>query len=119
MAFRWACDACGGLHGSNPSRCRSCGSSVFTPISQEELARHSPSPTEVESLDPDQILTYGTTPDPDFASSPDVAPDGSIQTGQQPNPQAAKIHAGWRVPWWVVLGLSLFLLYGMVAYLVL
>lgn len=30
------------------------------------------------AIDPDEIVTYGATPEPDFPSSPDVAPDGSI-----------------------------------------
>lgn len=78
MAFRWVCNRCGQLHGSNPSKCGACGSTVLTPISRATVAEQTNNPREVESLDPDEILTYGTTPDPDFPSSPDVAPDGSI-----------------------------------------
>lgn len=79
MAYRWACDSCGQLHGRNPSRCRDCGATVFTPISRERLAEATDQrPATVESLDPDDVITYGTTPDPEFPSSPDVAPDGSI-----------------------------------------
>lgn len=80
MAFRWVCNTCGQLHGSNPQRCRGCGASVLSPLSKSKVAEHTTSPADVESLNPDEIVTYGTAPEPDFQSSPDVAPDGSIAT---------------------------------------
>lgn len=76
----WACDRCGTLHTQNPAECRSCGHQIFTPVSRDELARQSEGIDDPAALDDETIQTMGTTPDPEYDSSPDVAVDGSIAT---------------------------------------
>jgi len=83
MSFRWACNTCGQLHGTNPTKCRNCGASVFTPVSRDEVASQASNPRSVEAIDPDEITTYGKTPDPEFESSPDVNPDGSLSESSE------------------------------------
>lgn len=78
MAFRWACTTCGELHESNPTRCRNCGGSASTPASKRRVRQHSYERGQTRAIDPDDLLTVGTEPDPDLASSRDVRPDGSV-----------------------------------------
>jgi hypothetical protein len=81
MAFRWACEQCGELHGRNPSACRKCGSHVFEPVSEATVSEHAVERGDHYALDSDSLTTVGTTPDDEnYASSPDVAPDGSLKT---------------------------------------
>lgn len=119
MAFRWVCNTCGELHGRNPTRCRGCGGSIFTPVSQSRIAEYSEKPAEVESMNPDQIVTYGSTPEPEYESSPDVALDGSIQTENGSEPVEPGSENGWLIPWWVVMGVMLLGVSGVLAYFVL
>lgn len=116
MAFRWVCNTCGSLHGSNPTQCRSCGSSILSPASRERISNHASNPTEVKSLDPEKILTYGTTPEPDYPSSPDVATDGSMEAPTVQNGVSEESDSNWLTPWRVLLAFSLLLLYGMVGF---
>lgn len=74
----WACDRCGTLHTQNPSECRNCGHQIFEPIGDTELRRHSESTTQPEAIDDSAVKTMGTSVEPDYDSSPDVAVDGSI-----------------------------------------
>lgn len=77
----WACDRCGTIHTQNPAECRSCGHQIFDPVSRQELARRSEGINDPETMDAEDIRTMGTTPDPEYDSSPDVAVDGSIADG--------------------------------------
>lgn len=119
MAFRWVCKTCGNLHGTNPSQCRNCGASILSPVSRKRVSRHSSQPAEVESLDPDGIITYGTTPTPDYPSSPDVAVDGSVKDESNEPVDTDGTDSALIAPWQVALGLSILFMYGLVAVLVL
>ncbi len=37
MTFRWQCEGCGEIHGTNVDRCRSCGTDVFRPLTLSDL----------------------------------------------------------------------------------
>lgn len=76
----WACTRCGTLHTQNPSDCRECGHRIFTSVSREEAGQRSEGIEGPDPLSDDEILSMGTEPDPEFESSPDLNPDGSIKT---------------------------------------
>lgn len=103
MAFRWACNRCGQLHGGNPARCISCRHTVLTPVSRATVEEHGieepktdywtpedePDGSDVTTptaIDPGEITTYRGTPDVEYESSPDVALDGSIAGPETPAP---------------------------------
>jgi len=71
----WVCDRCGTIHSQNPLECRECGHRIFDSMHADEYERkydeEPPAPV-------DDAITMGTTPEPDFDSSPDVAVDGSV-----------------------------------------
>ena len=74
----WVCDRCGTIHSQNPPECRNCGHRIFDSMQPTEYERqYGEEPPEAV----DDAITMGTTPEPDFESSPDVAVDGSIDTG--------------------------------------
>jgi len=78
----WVCERCGTLHTETPSKCRKCGRTAF------RLARDGDRPSEhsqgPEAVDTDRSQTYGTTPEPEYDSSPDVAVDGSVDAPEEP-----------------------------------
>lgn len=97
----------------------------------EAAARHTtthnqPSPSEPPSrkrdtptaIDPDEIATYTSAPDPDFDSSPDVALDGSIKTEESSASIESETKAGWSIPWWAIIGVTLLCFYGAFAYFI-
>ena len=77
----WECERCRTIHTQNPSECRSCGHKIFSPINDRELERRTDSNTSVESSDISEGQTMGTSKDPNFEKSPDVAKDGSVKAG--------------------------------------
>jgi len=76
----WMCTRCGTVHTQNPDECRECTATTFEPVAESDL--QSSSSTGPDALDDTETQTYGTTPDPEFESSPDVAVDGSVEAGQ-------------------------------------
>ncbi len=80
--MNWACGRCGTVHTQNPSACRNCGGTAFRPVRDTDLPNTgSQGPEAVEM---EQTQTYGTTPEPEYDSSPDVAVDGSVDVPEQP-----------------------------------
>lgn len=80
--MQWACERCGTVHTQTPSECRTCEATAFRPARPGELPdsdADSPDP-----ITPGETQTYGTTPDPDYESSPDVATDGSVERTVKP-----------------------------------
>jgi len=77
----WLCTRCETVHTQNPEECRECTATTFEPVAESDLQPNSP--TGLDALDDTEALTYGTTPDPGFESSPDVAVDGSVETSQR------------------------------------
>jgi len=71
----WVCEQCNTVHTQNPTACRNCDHRIFESMPPEEYERRYDE-DRPESVEP---ITFGTTPDPDFDSSPDVAADGSIK----------------------------------------
>jgi len=80
--MNWACERCGTLHTQNPNECRNCGETTFAPVRDEELP--DTGGQGPEAVETDHAQTYGTTPEPDFDSGPDVAVDGSVDASEQP-----------------------------------
>ncbi|WP_367175782.1 amino acid permease [Haloarcula rubripromontorii] len=76
----WMCTRCGTVHTQNPNESRECTATTFEPVAESNL--QSSSSTSPDALDDTETQTYGTTPDPEFESSPDVAVDGSIEASQ-------------------------------------
>jgi len=76
----WMCTRCGTVHTRNPDECRECTATTFEPVAESDL--QSSSSTGPDALDDTDTHTYGTTPDPEFESSPDVAVDGSVEASQ-------------------------------------
>lgn len=70
-------------------------------------------------MDPEAIVTYGSTPEPEYESSPDVALDGSIRSPDGAEPVEPDTEDRWVIPWWVVVGVTLLCVYGALAYFVL
>lgn len=108
MPYRWGCAQCGELHNYNPTACRNCSASIFEPISESVVEAESYERSGTQAMDPDQITVMGTTPDPEFASGPDIAPDGSLITESED--QEKPIHASnsyRRYVVWVVLAVLL------------
>lgn len=79
--MNWKCKQCGTVHIQNPARCRQCGNELLTPMSDAELERQSEGTTAPDAMDSEEIRTYGSK-QPEYESSPDVAPDGSIERGE-------------------------------------
>jgi hypothetical protein len=77
----WACDRCDEVHVTNPNACRSCGHHVFRPLSAGELERRTEGGEAPGSVEPE--TTVGSTAEPEFDSSPGVAPDGSVERDEQ------------------------------------
>jgi predicted nucleic acid-binding Zn-ribbon protein len=76
----WMCTRCGTVHTQNPDECRECTATTFEPVAESDF--QSTSSTGPDALDDTDTQTYGTTPDPEFESSPDVAVDGSVGASQ-------------------------------------
>jgi len=89
--MNWACERCGTLHTQNPNECRNCGETTFGPVHDEELP--DTGGQGPEAVETDRTQTYGTTPEPDFESGPDVAVDGSVDASEQPreNPPTEQV----------------------------
>jgi len=92
----WACDRCRTVHTQNPAECRACGHEIFEPVSAHDVGRRSKGIDEPDALDGADVQTMGTTPDPDYESSPDVADDGSVaaETDEETGP-ATQEGVGW------------------------
>ena len=76
--MNWKCKQCGTVHTQNPAQCRQCGNEILTPMSDAELERQTESTAAPDAMDSEEIRTYGSK-EPEYESSPDVAPDGSIK----------------------------------------
>lgn len=85
----WVCERCRTIHSQNPSECRNCGHRILDSMHAREYERK----YDEEPPEPvDDAITMGTTPDPNFESSPDVAVDGSInrdRPDETPDAQAS------------------------------
>jgi len=89
--MNFACERCGEVHTTNADRCRSCGYSVFTPVSDQRLRDLSTGVEKPSSIDPDELRTVGTTPDVAYDGSPDVATDGSVKSEENHKQEGAGI----------------------------
>lgn len=78
----WECDRCHTVHNANLGQCRSCGHSVFSPISHDDVAERSEGVQSPEPMDAGSIGTTAGSGNADFTGSrsPDVALDGSMKT---------------------------------------
>ncbi|AAV44383.1 unknown (plasmid) [Haloarcula marismortui ATCC 43049] len=88
----WMCTRCETVHTQNPDECRECTATTFEPVAESDL--QSSSSTGPDALDDTDTQTYGTTPDPGFESSPDVAVDGSVEASQHDTLPAHKEASG-------------------------
>jgi len=74
----WACNRCRTVHTQNPDECRNCGHRIFSPTTAEDVSNRSDGIESPESVSVDRDRVMGSTPDPDYDSSPDVSVDGSV-----------------------------------------
>ena len=79
----WACDRCDTIHTQNPSECRKCGHQIFQPVSDEQLKQQSRGVQSPEAAEVNRNQTIGTESEAQYAESPDVAVDGSIENDRQ------------------------------------
>ena len=79
----WACDRCDTIHTQNPSECRKCGHQIFQPVSDEQLKQQSLGVQGPEAAEVNRNQTIGTESEAQYAESPDVAVDGSIENDRQ------------------------------------
>ena len=79
----WACDRCDTIHTQNPSECRKCGHQIFQPVSDEQLEQQSRGVQSPEAAEVNRNQTIGTESEAQYAASPDVAVDGSIENDLQ------------------------------------
>ena len=91
--MNWACSKCGTLHTQNPKECRNCGRTALKPISDSGLPNADTSgPAPLET---DQTQTFGTEPEPEYESSPDVSVDGSIDADERPREERPSERKSW------------------------
>lgn len=103
MEYRYACDRCGEIHASNPRRCRSCGATVFSPVSVSNLRDRTQDRTIPDSLDPSKIPQVGkSSPDVELNSSPDVTVDGSVKRGESTNTETNEASESNWIKWTVI-----------------
>lgn len=79
----WACDRCETIHTQNPSECRECGHQIFQPVSDEQLKQQNRRVQSPEAAEVNRNQTIGTNSEAQYAESPDVAVDGSIENDRQ------------------------------------
>lgn len=86
----WECDRCRQVITTNAKECPNCGHGVFAPISRDELPdSNADGPDPIDLNDPSRRA--GTaTPEAEYSSGPDVAPDGSV-AGSRPDGWLARL----------------------------
>lgn len=80
----WVCERCDTAHTQNAASCRNCDHSILAPISADELQQRSHGIGSPEALKLDPTQKVGTPAEPEYETSPDVAPDGSIAGAEDP-----------------------------------
>lgn len=117
MEYRYACDSCGTLHVFNPTQCRGCGGTILKPVPVENLRSITSDESIPDTMDPNDIGRLGSTIEPEYESSPDVAIDGSVKQEQQSDEVSATTSS--RNYKFALVGVILFLLTGLTIYVLL
>jgi ribosomal protein L40E len=91
--MQWACARCDTLHTQNAASCRSCGHEILRPVDERELEARSEGTAAPAPMDIDDDRVLGTSPEPEYATSPDVAVDGSV--ARTPDNEQDESPTGW------------------------